>query len=284
MYPGSAFVKLEYICSGKSTIIMVDFKGKTALITGAGSGIGEALACRFASEGADVMLVGRNTANLGRVGAVCEKSGVKVRICAADLAEEAQIDALVEYIREEGVRPDVIVLNAGVSQRARTFDSDFSVDRRLMQVNYMGNVYLIKKLKDIIMGQKVTRIAVNTSIAGLFGFPMRSAYSASKHALFGFFESLALEYDNIKVTFLVPGRINTGISNSALLGDGSAYGKMDPGQAGGLDVNLCAGRAFKAIAKGRRKVLIGKSELLMAYIYKWLPGLYFRLSKRISAV
>ena len=112
---------------------------------------------------------------------------------------------------------------------------------------------------------------------------MRSAYCATKHALFGFFESLELENDNIRVTFIIPGRINTQISKSALLGNGEKYNVMDPGQAKGLDVNVCARKAVKAIVKGKHKKLIGKMELLMVYIYKYFPWLYYKLSKKISA-
>jgi len=263
---------------------MVDFKGKTVLITGAGSGIGEALAYQFARKGAGLLLVGRDMDKLEKVRIRITEEDVPVSVCSTDLSDTDSIDDLAAFMEKEGIIPDILVLNAGISQRAKTLDSDFEVDKKVMDVNYFGSVYLIKKLRKMLLDSDMTHIVVNTSIAGLFGFPMRSAYSASKHALFGFFESMALEYDNIRVTFLVPGRINTGISNSALLGDGSVYGKMDPGQASGMSVEECASKAVKAIARGRRKVLIGKSELLMAYIYKWLPSLYFVLSKKISAV
>lgn len=263
---------------------MLNYEGKTVLITGAGSGIGEEMALQSAQKGAGLLLVGRDAEKLERVKKKISREDVKVWVCPADLSDRESIDRLVSFMETECIRPDVLVLNAGVSQRAGTLDTDFEVDRKLMDVNYFGSVYLVKKLKKMLLEAEMTRIAVNTSIAGLFGFPMRSAYSASKHALFGFFESMALEYDNIRVTFIVPGRIRTGISNSALLGDGTAYGRMDPGQAAGLSVEKCASKALEAIARGRRKVLIGKSELLMVYIYKWCPALYFRLSKRISAV
>ena len=118
---------------------------------------------------------------------------------------------------------------------------------------------------------------------GLFGFPLRSAYCASKRALFGFFESLALEYPHIKVTFIIPGRIRTEISRSAVLGDGSKFGEMDPGQANGMDVTKCAKIAIKAIAKEKHKKLIGGTELLMAYIYKYIPWLYYILARKVSA-
>ena len=136
----------------------------------------------------------------------------------------------------------------------------------------------------MLLSRKRTHISVTTSISGLFGFPLRSAYCASKHALFGFFESLALENDNIKVTFLIPGRINTPISKSAILGDGSTYAKMDSGQSGGMDVDKCARVALRVIAKGKRRKLIGGKELLMVYIKKFIPPLFYKLATKISAM
>ncbi|MBQ3910654.1 MAG: SDR family NAD(P)-dependent oxidoreductase [Muribaculaceae bacterium] len=127
------------------------------------------------------------------------------------------------------------------------------------------------------------QFSVTTSLSGLFGFPLRSAYCAAKHALFGFYESLELEYDNINVTFLIPGRINTQISKSALMGDGTAHAKMDAGQANGLDVDKCGAIAVRAIKRQKHRKLIGRTELLMAYIHKYCLPLYYKLSRKISA-
>lgn len=262
---------------------MVNFKGQLALITGAGSGIGEALAYQFAKKGTHVILTGRRRANLEKVKSNCEKMGVKGYVFELDLQSYDSIDSLASALEENSLRPDFIILNAGISQRALTLETDFEVDMKLMNTNYFGSVYLIKKLKKILLESQVTHIAVNTSISGLFGFPLRSAYCASKRALFGFFESLALEYPNIKVTFIIPGRINTEISRSAVMGDGSKFGEMDPGQANGMDVNKCARIAIRAIAKERHKKLIGGKELLMAYIYKYIPWLYYILARKVSA-
>ena len=135
----------------------------------------------------------------------------------------------------------------------------------------------------MLLSAKKIRIVVTSSISGLFGFPLRSTYCASKHALFGFFESLELENENIKVTFLIPGRINTPISKNAILGNGSTYSKMDSGQAGGMDVDKCARIALRAIAKGKRRKLIGGKELLMVYIKKFIPPLFYKLARNISA-
>ena len=174
-------------------------------------------------------------------------------------------------------------INAGISQRALTFDTDIAVDRKVMETNFFGPVLLTKMLASQIRGTRPVRLAVTTSISGLFGFPLRSAYCASKHALFGFFESLEIENPNVRVTFLIPGRINTPISKSALHGDGRSHDTMDQGQANGMDVDACAKVAVKAIARGRHRKLIGKGELIIVYIKKLCPWLFFKIAGRISA-
>lgn len=255
----------------------------TALITGAASGIGEAIALEYAKKGTDVVLAGLSQNLLDNLKERCIAMGVKAWAYETDLSKTESIDALTQYVRAQGLAPDIFILNAGISQRALTLDSDFAIDKKIMDINYFGAVYLIKTWKDYLRQASCVHIGVTTSISGLFGFPLRSAYCASKHALFGFFESLALENSQLKVTFLIPGRVHTQISKSALLADGTPYAKMDPGQAGGIDVTKCARLAVKAIEKGKHKKLLGGKELLMVYIYKYTPWLYYKLAPKISA-
>ena len=262
---------------------MVEFCGKTALITGAGSGIGEAIACEMARKGTNLVLTGLGLDSLNAVKVKCEELGVKALTYESNLADLATLDGLVDFINGQNISLDFFILNAGISQRAKALDTDFDVDKKIMDVNFFGSVYLIKKFREHLKAAKFTSIAVTVSISGLFGFPLRSAYCASKHALIGFFESLELENENLRVTFLIPGRINTQISKSALLGSGATYAKMDKGQASGMDVNQCARIAVRAIAKKRHKKLIGKMELLMVYIHKWLPCLFYKLATKISS-
>jgi short-subunit dehydrogenase len=306
------------------------FEHKNILITGAGSGIGEALSCLLAKAPANLFLMDRNRERLSAVRDKCDdirksclnasgsgfasdsvsdstsasdsisisgtasvsasdvasgKSGVSdysTQIFYVDFSDMSSIDSVVADITNKNIPFDYIFLNAGISQRALTLDTDIEVDRKIMETNYFGPVYLIKKLPCIKSGRPV-HLAVTTSISGLFGFPLRSAYCASKHALFGFFESLELENENIKVTFLIPGRINTPISKSAILGDGSTYSKMDSGQAGGMDVDKCARVAVRAVAKGKHRKLIGGKELIMVYIKKYMPPLFYLLARKIEA-
>lgn len=256
---------------------------KTVLITGAGSGIGEAMARVFASQGYSLLLTGPEKDVLEKAAQGCREPGVTVNVFPVDLEDLSSIDALAGFLDQQHIIPDIYVLNAGISQRAKAFESDFEVDRKIMNVNYFGHVYLVKRLKKMIREASEVKIAVVTSISGLFGFPMRSAYCASKHALFGFFESLDLENPNIRVTFLIPGRVNTQISKHAVLGDGQPYGKMDRGQAQGISADRCARIAVRAIQKGTRRKLIGGKELLMAYIHKYSLRLFFILAGKVSS-
>lgn len=261
---------------------MIDLKNKNALVTGASSGIGAAIARRLAKEKCNLFLTGLGEKQLHETKDICEREGVKVFYKECNFAEFASIDELVKEIKTIGFHIDLYVLNAGISQRDRGLETDFAIDRKIMQINYWSSVYLIKQFKDDILTSKHINISVTTSLAGLFGFPLRTSYCASKHALFGFFESLDLEYPNIHVTFLIPGRINTPISKSALMGNGDKYAKMDAGQAKGLDVDKAAKRAVRAIMKERHRELIGKGELLMAYINRYIPWLYYKIANKIS--
>lgn len=261
---------------------MLEFKGKTVLITGGGSGIGEAMACQYAMKGTNVILTGRRMETLEKVQQKCLALGVQAWCRTVDMEKPESIDALVEWINAEGHKIDFLLLNAGISQRALTLETDISVDRRLMEVNYFGGIYLVKALKDMFLERGV-HIAVVSSVSGVFGFPVRSAYCASKHAIHGFYETIALEYPQIRTTILIPGRIHTDVSRNALDGNGKATGIMDPGQANGYDVDKCARKAIKAIARGRHQKVIGGFDTIMVPFYKYIPCLFRLIARNVSA-
>ena len=261
---------------------MLDLKGKYAIVTGGGTGIGRSIALHLAREGCNLILTGLGEDDLTKVKDECEAWDVKVWVKETHLDDYAFIDDFHDFVTSLGVNIDLFVLNAGISQREKALDTDFSVDEKILKIDFLSGVYLVKKFGDMIKASKHVQFSVTTSLSGLFGFPL-SAYCAAKHALFGFYESLELEYPNINVTFLIPGRINTQISKSALMGDGTAHAKMDAGQANGLDVDKCGAIAVRAIKKQKHRKLIGKTELLMAYIHKWCLPLYYKLSRKISA-
>ena len=260
----------------------MDFKNKTVLITGGGSGIGEAMAYQYARKGTNVILTGRRIETLEKVQQNCIGLGVKSWCKTVDVEKPESIDELVAWVKSEGHQIDFLLLNAGISQRALTLETDISVDRRLMEVNYFGGIYLVKSLKDMFIERGV-HIAVVSSVSGVFGFPVRSAYCASKHAIHGFYETISLEYPQIKTTIIIPGRIHTDVSKNALDGNGKATGIMDPGQANGYDVNKCAKVAIRAIARGRHQKVIGGFDTIMVPFYKYVPWLFRLIARNVSA-
>ena len=260
----------------------MDFKNKTVLITGGGSGIGEAMAYQYARKGTNVILTGRRIETLEKVQQNCIGLGVKSWCKTVDVEKPESIDELVAWVKSEGHQIDFLLLNAGISQRALTLETDISVDRRLMEVNYFGGIYLVKALKDMFIERGV-HIAVVSSVSGVFGFPVRSAYCASKHAIHGFYETIPLEYPQIKTTIIIPGRIHTEVSKNALDGNGKATGIMDPGQANGYDVNKCAKVAIRAIARGKHQKVIGGFDTIMVPFYKYVPWLFRLIARNVSA-
>ena len=261
---------------------MIAFKGRKVLITGGGSGIGEAMAYQYAKKGADVILTGRRLEPLEEVRKKCMDLGVRAWCRTVDMEKPETIDELVSWIYTEGHELDFMLLNAGISQRALTLETDISVDRRLMEVNYFGGIYLVKALKDMFLERGV-HIAVVSSVSGVFGFPVRSAYCASKHAIHGFYETIALEYPQIKTTIIIPGRIHTDVSKNALDGNGKPTGIMDPGQANGYDVNKCAEVAIRAIVRGKHEKVIGGFDTIMVPFYRYITPLFRLIARNVSA-
>ncbi len=176
-----------------------------------------------------------------------------------------------------------MINNAGISQRSLARETEMSTFRKLMEINFFGTIFFTKLLlKKILDGDG--RIAVVSSISGKFGFPLRSGYGASKHALHGFFEALYLEeYKNgLKLTMILPGRVKTNISYNAVTADGNKYGKLDKGQEQGISPQLCTKKIIKAIEKEKKEVLIGRKEILMVFIKRFFPNLFFKIAKKIK--
>ena len=254
-------------------------------ITGASSGIGEACACRYAEQGARLVLTSSSAERLEIVAAKCRELGASaVALLPYDLSATDGIDTLVENAWTEFNGIDRVMLNAGISQRTNVEDTSMDMVRKIMEINYFAPVAISKALLPKMVSAGGGKIAVTTSIAGKFGFPLRCGYSSSKFALYGFFETLQAEYYNagIKVTIVCPGRVNTNISRYALDKGGKPHGVMDPGQAGGMSPEKAAQIITRAIATGKREVLVGRKELLMVYIKRFFPALCSSLARKIK--
>jgi NADP-dependent 3-hydroxy acid dehydrogenase YdfG len=262
----------------------MDVKNKIVWVVGASSGIGEATAYAFARQGSRVVISARRTDELLRVQAQCKTLNAECEVVPLDVTDHAQIVTAVGQIKSKFGAIDILFLNSGITQRSLVYETGIEVDRRLMEINFFGNVAVAKAVLPLMLEQGDGHLIVNTSITGKFGFPLRSGYSATKHALHGFFDSVRAEvYDkNIRVTIVVPGRINTPISLSALDKDGKPYGKMDAGQANGYPVDKCAHKIVRAVQRNRKEIVIGGKETLMVHIRRFFPCMYYRLARKVK--
>ncbi|MFN3529102.1 MAG: SDR family NAD(P)-dependent oxidoreductase [Bacteroidia bacterium] len=260
---------------------MSNLKGKYVVVTGASSGIGEALALDAAKAGARLILCARRLDALQQVKEACLKFTDWCEFVQLDLANEASIEQASAHIIGLAPQLDVLVNNAGISQRARATEASFESEKHIMQVNFFGPV-LFTKLLFPHMAPKAG-IIITSSVVGLFGFPTRSTYSASKHALHGYFNTMAIEErGRLQITIACPGRINTPISFSAVKGDGSVHGQMDEGQAKGIRADVCAKKIWKAYARGKSLVLVARGEKLLYWFSKYIPPLYRYISSKVS--
>ena len=254
-------------------------------ITGASSGIGAACACKYAAEGARLVLTSSSAERLEPVAQKCRSLGApEVVVIPYELSNPEGIEELTANAWSAVGGIDIVMLNAGISQRTNVEDTSMEMVRKIMEVNYFAPVAIAKAILPRMVERGGGKIAVTTSIAGRFGFPLRCGYSSSKFALYGFFETLQAEYYNagIRVTIVCPGRVQTNISLYALDKGGKPHGVLDPGQKGGMGAERAAQIIVRAIAKGRREVLVGRKELLMVHIKRFLPGLCATLARKIK--
>jgi dehydrogenase/reductase SDR family protein 7B len=260
------------------------FTDRVVWITGASSGIGEALAYAFVRGGSRVIASSNDKAKLNLVAGNCSGMKGSISIVPFDLGETAGIEELVAQVHENEGRIDMLLNIGGVSQRALIAKTPIWLDRKIMEVNYFGTIALTKAVLPYMIKNGGGHIAATSSISGRFGFPLRSAYSASKQALHGFFETLLLEHskDNILVSILIPGRVKTMISFHALTADGREHSMLDEGQAGGITPEKAAGQIIRGLRRNRLEILVGSSELLMLKIRKYLPSLFFRIAGKIK--
>lgn len=251
-------------------------KNKVIWITGASSGIGEALAYAYAHQGARIILSARNKEALEKVREKCAQRNNKIRILPLDLSKLGTLNKKAKQALKFFGKIDIMVHNAGVASRDLAANINIRTDQKIMNTNYFGAVVLTKALLPSMFEQKSGHFLVVSSVSGIYGVPKLSSYSASKHALHGFFESLRAEIakDNIKITMVVPGFVKTNITANALTGDGSKYGKMMQVHKRGMDPAYVAATIIDAASKNKEEVLIGKLESLGVYCKRIFPALF----------
>lgn len=252
----------------------IQFNNKICLVTGASSGIGKALSQELNSMGAIVILTARNRENLEIVKAIC-KYPDKVRILPFDMEEIKTIESFAAEAWNLFHNIDFVFLNAGMAIRDMVHLTDLEMVYKVMNVNFFSQVALSKAMLPFMREKKQGHFIVTSSLCGKFGVPKLSAYSASKHALHGFFESLRAEYeqDGIKVTMITAGLVKTDITVHALKGNGTINGKMQASIAGGISPEACAFEIVRAVAVGKYDALVGGIEKYSVFVKRFFPGL-----------
>lgn len=259
---------------------MKKFENKTVWITGASSGIGEALAHEFAKEGARLILSARNESELKRVADACGRPDTVIQ--SLDLGDHDSLPGIVQSVLAKVGSVDVLVNNGGISQRSLAKDTKFEVDKKLINVNLLGTIALSKAILPHFLAKKSGHFVVITSLTGKFGTQLRSSYAAAKHGLHGFFDSLRAEVwrENVQVTLVCPGFISTKVSVNALTGDGSPQGSMDNATRAGKSPEALAEAIVKAVKNGKYELAFGGRELIGIYVKRFFPTLFTNMLRK----
>ena len=240
---------------------------KIIWITGASSGIGAELAKIYSRRGIKLILSSRNVIALERVKHECYNPE-NIKILPIDLNDFYTAPALVKKAYNFFGRIDILINNAGLSQRSLIVDTQFDVFKKLIEINYLGTVALSRALLPFFLKQGFGHYVVVSSVMGKYGSPFRSGYSAAKHALHGFFDVMRMEHqkDNINVTIICPGFVRTPIAMNSLKGDGSVLGVDDLATRKGLKVEDFARKMVRSVDQKKWEVQFGKKELLGVYL------------------
>ncbi|MFP4845917.1 SDR family oxidoreductase [Winogradskyella sp. PE311] len=257
------------------------FKNKVIWITGASSGIGKALALELSNKDCKLILSSRREEVLNEVKLQCVEPK-NIAILPLDLANYREMKVIADNAISCFGKIDILINNGGISQRSPIIETSIEVDKKLMEVDYLGTVALSKAVLPHFIQNQTGQYVVVTSLMGKFSSPLRSAYCGAKHALHGFFDALRLEHakDNIKVTIICPGFVNTNVARNALTADGSVQGYQDEMTENGLDVKIFVKRMIKAIRKEKFEAYIGNFEKFGVYVKRLSPRLIHKLVMR----
>lgn len=258
----------------------MSFQGKRVWITGASSGIGAGLARAFGAAGAHVILSGRNRAALAEVASGLGEATVLP-------FEATDYDVLPAVVDHAGV-VDLLVNNAGISQRSLAEDTDMGVYRTIMEVDFFAPVALTKLVLPAMLARGIGHIAVTASVAGKVGSPQRTGYCAAKHAVMGWFDALRTEVEHrgVKVSTIVPGFVRTEIGARALRGDGQVKGAGDDDVDAGISPDEAAAIIVPALARGEREIPVGAAngmEMALLPMKREQPDALFDMMSQFGA-
>jgi len=253
-------------------------KGKVVIITGASSGIGEAMAYEYAAQGAKVVLGARNTKKLQELEQQIRLDGGDAVFCGVDVSKEQECKALIQTAVDNYGSIDVLICNAGLSMRAIFDDVDLSVLHRLMDVNFWGTVYCVKYALPYIQSSKGSIVGIS-SVAGIHGLPGRTGYSASKFAMTGFLETIRIENlkKSVHVMIACPGFTASNVRFSALTSDGSSQGETPREESKMMTPRRVAQIVARGIAKRKRLSLMDLDGWGTHFLKKFFPAFVDKL-------
>jgi short-subunit dehydrogenase len=263
----------------------MQMKNKIVWITGASSGIGEALVYAYNKAGAKLIISSRNRDELFRVKSNC-KDQINVHVLSLDLADNDSLKGKADEAIKIFGRIDILINSGGISQRSLALETNLETEKRLMDVNFWGTVILSKAVLPQMLAQGRGSVVCVSSLVGKFGTRFRSAYSASKHALHGYFDSLRIEIDNpnIHIMLACPGFIKTKVTINAVTANGTAQGTMDDAQENGMLPEVCAEQIVKAIEAKKEEVYIGGKEVKGVLLKRFFPRLFSKVIRKAKVI
>lgn len=256
-------------------------ENKIVWITGASSGIGEALAHKFSEEKSFLILSSRNESALQKVKNECAFPD-RIKILPLDLEDLDSLSKKADEAWNCFGTVDILINNGGISQRSLALETNLETEQKIMTIDFWGTTVLSKAILPRMIANNGGHIACVTSLVGKFGTKYRSTYAAAKHALHGYFDSLRSEvFDKkISITMVCPGFIKTNVSVNAMTGNGTLQGTMDDAQQNGMDADAFAQKMYSAIVRKKEEVYIGGKERYCVYIKRFFPKLFSKIVRR----
>jgi short-subunit dehydrogenase len=262
------------------------YQNKTVWVTGASSGIGEALVPDLLAHGANVIISARREAELQRVFTINGANPDRIMVLPLDLARHDTLANAAQKALDWKGSLDILINNGGISQRAFVHHTNLEVEKRLFDVNYFGTIELTRCVLPHMMTRRSGHIVVVSSVLGKMSVPLRSTYCSSKHALHGYFDALRAEVHQlgITITLACPGYIKTEVSINAFKADGSKHATLDATQAKGMLPDVFSRKMLRKVAAKREEFYIGGVEILAVFMKRLFPWLVSRVIRRITPV
>jgi dehydrogenase/reductase SDR family protein 7B len=257
------------------------YSKKKIWITGASSGIGEQLALQLSATNAILILSARRKDELDRVRSMC-KNPEDVYVVPLDLSVESSVREAFEIVKSTIGEVDILFNNGGISQRSTVLQTPLELERKMFEINFFSNILLSKLVASTMVERKYGHLVITSSLLGKWGFPLRSSYSASKHALHGYYESMRMELEQqgIFITLVTPGFVATEISLNSFNEKGNRTNEMDNNQATGLSAVDCAMKILQGVSDQKKEFAVGGKEVKGILVKRLFPSLFEKLLRR----